>query len=164
MFKLTTKRDPYWLELPFGVRVKMKPFCTSTINAVQYGATRQVRKLKVEFEELKAVGKKSSSSVNFEDKDQVEDLINNMIMKGYATASIIEWENVEDPNKEGSLAECTPKNIEYLVEEPKIGQALWDHIQKDLSALFDEGNFSSPGASGTSQTGLDTAVPAKNKD
>jgi hypothetical protein len=163
MYKLRNIGESYWLEAPFGIRLQIRAFCTSIVSQVQNRIIREVRSMRDEFLELEKVGKKSPLMVDFNNESEVEDLINNLVMKAYSCSSIVAWEGVEHETKDGVPAECTPENIARLVEEPKIGQFLWTHIKKDLSELFSEGKSLSLAPNGTLEMGLGTVNHVENK-
>lgn len=150
---MNLRTEPYWMDLPYGVRLKVKPLTTSTWNAASAWATREMLKVIKIQEELKAVGKKDTDLPDLLTDENRRDYLETMIMKGCAVACIVEWDNIEDPVEDGKLCPLTTDNITRFVEDFRMGNAFWTKITSDYEKLLNEGNGSSLAQNGTSEEG-----------
>jgi len=86
MIRLNLKKEPYWLELGYGVKIKVRPATTALIMAARQEASRQ---------------EKSESRTA-------------ALLTHLAKLSILEWEGVGDDK--GEETDVTPENIEALMD------------------------------------------------
>lgn len=165
MLRLQINKEPYWLDLGIGVRVKVRP-CTSPIF---YGAraymNNQLALLGEEYRKRKEVGAKLDDLPDIEDKQVREALAEELLARGLARAAILEWEGVLEADSD-SIAPVTPEKIDELMtnfwsiaatfSQQYTGvRELIEAEKKDLSAA-------PSGTSGTAQATAKTAPkPAK---
>jgi hypothetical protein len=91
MIKLTLHREPQWLAMPMGVRLKVHPLTTAIMVAARTDpAVRGI-----------ALG-------------TPDDTIAVAFAKAIAARAIVEWEGVGDA--EGNIAPVTPEGIEALLD------------------------------------------------
>ncbi len=95
MIKLDLKREDYWLDLGYGVRVKVHPASTALVMAARVSA------LKADTEDA---GGRSAA-----------------LIKKLATLAITEWEGVADD--EGNPASVTNEGVEALMDLWPIADA-----------------------------------------
>lgn len=82
MLKLNLKREPYWLDLAHGVRVKVKPASTALVMAARHAASR------IEGDSTEASGVRTAT-----------------LITELAKSSVIEWEGVaEDKGKPAAVS------------------------------------------------------------
>jgi hypothetical protein len=164
MYKLNIITEQYWLELPLGVKVKVKPLTTSVFNAAQAWATKEINKVVARRTELKTVGKEDPDLPNLDDEDARYDYLNTMIMKGCAVACIIEWDGIEDPVEDGKVAPLTKENIIKLVEDIRMGNTFWRKVTTEFEKVISEGNLSSLDQNGTSEEEVPIAQPVETEE
>ena len=147
MLRLNLKTEPYWLNLPAKVKVKVKPISTALMSAAQTMALDKYQEL-VKNNELdvtnEALRKGTSESV---------------LIKSLAQISIVEWEGVMDA-KSDQLAEVNENNINDLMDIWLIAQDFFKKYVSQYEALESEGNESAPAAIGTSAAEAHTAENA----
>ncbi len=143
MLKLTLHREPYWLAMPMGVRLKVHPLTTAIMVAARTDpAVRGI-----------ALG-------------TPDDTIAVAFAKAIAVRAIIEWEGVGDAD--GNITPVTPEGIEALLDIWPIFEAFQTgYVAKGLE-LEAEKNASAPlpigssvGAIGTAPIATGSAPPAR---
>ena len=97
MIRLDLKREPYWLDLGYGVRVHVRPASTALVMAARVTALK-------EADETTEAGARSAT-----------------LIKKLAELSILEWEGVGD--SEDNLADVTPEAISALMDLWPIADA-----------------------------------------
>ena len=48
MLRLNLKKEPYWMDLPSGVRVRVRPLSTAIMNAAQSLVIKQIKEIQAE--------------------------------------------------------------------------------------------------------------------
>ncbi|TAE80786.1 MAG: hypothetical protein EAZ74_06080 [Alphaproteobacteria bacterium] len=94
MLKLDLQKKPYWLELPAGIRVKVRPFTSALMNAAQLSVKKQIEALREEHQLRREAGADLSDMPDIEDEDTRFGWSESMLVKAVARAAIIEWEGV----------------------------------------------------------------------
>lgn len=90
MIKLDLKREPYWLELPYGVSIRVKPVTTAFIMAAR------VQTLKDAAESDDTIARSA------------------LLLKNLAVLAIDEWKGVGDKND--NPAPVTPEAIKAFMD------------------------------------------------
>lgn len=90
MIKLDLKREPYWLDLPYGVSIRVKPVTTAYIMAAR------VQTLKDAAENDDAAARSA------------------LLLKNLAVLVVEAWEGIGD--NEGNLAAVTPEAIKAFMD------------------------------------------------
>lgn len=113
MIKLKIQKEPYWLELGYGVRVQVKP-CTSAVfyeaKAFMNGKIADMANL---YKAAKAVGQIDKSLPDLENQVKREAYADQQLLLGLAIAGILDWEGVQDSEKD-EKAPLSPEKIEEL--------------------------------------------------
>ena len=161
MLKLKIQKDPYWLELGSGVRVKVKP-CTSAIfYEAKAFMNERVAEMAKRYKETKDNGAATNDLLDLESQTKREAFADQQLILGLALAGIVEWEGVLEADSD-EKAPLTPAKIEelftnfWLVAENFRQQ--YCGIQELLEA---EKNVSTPAPSGTLVTGEATVEDVK---
>lgn len=137
------RRDPYWLDLIAGVRVKVKPITVAAIIAARQAAADAA-------------------------KDGGDDMIYNSsaaFTARMARWGVLDWEGVGDAD--GKPADVTPENVDALLEHWQafdaidrqyVMPALIQDAEKNGSSLSPNGT--SAGAKATARRARKAAKPA----
>jgi hypothetical protein len=149
MIRLNLHKEPYWLELPAEVKIKVYPLSTAIMNAAQSMVIKQIKALQAEN--------------NLENEQIRLGLSQSLLIKALAIASITEWQGVFLPEGE-ELAAASEQNICDLMDIWFIGQEFWEKYTTSFFLLETEGNGSRPAVHGTLAAGLDIAKVATKKD
>lgn len=164
MLKLKIQKEPYWLELGMGVRVKVKPCTSSVFYEAKAFMNNKMAEMAKRLKEVQETGVKDSSIPNLENQTKREAFADQQLILGLALAGIIEWDGVLEADTD-EIAPLTPTKIEELFTNfwsiTETFRQQYCGIQEILEA---EKNASSPEQSGTSAPGVTTAkVAVANK-
>ncbi len=152
MLRLNLKKEPYWLELPAAVRVKVRPLTTAVMSAAQSQVIKQIIAMREAC--------KTDPTLPDVDDDQTRlSLSESLLIKALARNSIIEWEAVMLPDSD-ALAPINDQTVNDLMDIWFVAQEYWKQYTSSLSLLDAEGNGSGLAPSGTSAAGQDTAESA----
>ena len=124
MLTLDLPAEPYWLDLPRGVRVEIRPVTTAVMAAAQAGSARRLGALRAASEDL--------------DPDMARGLAFAFLVKALARHAVTAWEGVGD-------AACkplplSPEAVERLMDMDEMAAAFWDRATGPVAAVALEGN------------------------
>ena len=154
MIRLNLPTEPYWLDLPLGVRLHVCPLDTAIYEACRYRAARDAKRI---IEERKGAGKDDPV-----DEDDADGLATFLVTAALARAAIIEWEGVE--TADGSkIAPINDTTVSDLMRIPLIASEFRRRILEPYEALVSEGNASGPLPDGDMAEAPITAANAKRK-
>jgi len=154
MLRLNLQKEPYWMDLPSGVRVRVRPLSTAIMNAAQSLVIKQIKEMQEDESVLKP--NLDVDSIRF-------GLSEALLVKALAQAAIIEWEGVMLPEGD-TAAQVTQQNVAELMDIWFIGQEFWKQYTTSYFVLEVEGNASRPGVNGTTAAGLPIAPAASRKN
>lgn len=154
MLRLNLQKEPYWMDLPSGVRVRVRPLSTAIMNAAQSLVIKQIKEMQEDESVLKP--NLDVDSIRF-------GLSEALLVKALAQAAIIEWEGVMLPEGD-TAAQVTQQNVAELMDIWFIGQEFWKQYTTSYFVLEVEGNASRPGVNGTTAAGLPTVPAASRKN
>ena len=155
MLRLKIQKEPYWLELGYGVKVKVKP-CTSAVfyEAKAY-MNSKLAELAKEYKANKDAGLDVSEDI--ENPVKREALADKFLLVGLGVAGILEWDGVMEAD-EDKPAPLTESKIDELFSNFWAVAENFRHqycgLQEILAA---EKNASTPEPNGTLETGVATA-------
>ena len=160
MLKLKINKEPYWLDIGYGVKVKVKP-CTSAVfyEAKAY-MNAKLADLAKEYKANKDAGLAVSEDI--ENPVKREALADKFLLIGLGIAGILEWKGVQeaDDDKDAPLTEA---KINELFSNFWVVAENFRNQYCGLRELLDaEKNVSTPEPSGTSVTGEVTAPDAQS--
>lgn len=146
MLTLDLPTEPYWIDSPRGVRVRIKPVTTAVMAAAQAAASRRLG------------AERAATGEGGIDPDWAKGLAFAFLVKALARHAVVAWEGVGD--RHGSPLDPTPENVERLMDLDDIAAAFWDGATAPVAAVAAEGNGSGPAPRGTSAAGPSTAAAA----
>lgn len=155
MLRLKIQKEPYWLELGYGVKVKVKP-CTSTVfyEAKAY-MNSKLAELAKEYKANKNAGLEVSEDI--ENPVKREALADKFLLVGLGIAGIMGWDGVMEAD-EDKPAPLIESKIDELFSNFWAVAENFRHqycgLQEILAA---EKNASTPEPNGTLETGVATA-------
>ena len=160
MLRLKIQTDPYWLELGYGVKIKVKP-CTSAVfyEAKAY-MNSKLAELAKEYKANKDAGLDVSEDI--ENPVKREALADKFLLVGLGVAGILEWDGVMEAD-EDKPAPLTESKIDELFSNFWAVAENFHHqycgLQEILAA---EKNASTPEPNGTLETGETIATDAQS--
>jgi len=114
MLKLNIKKEPYWLELGLGVRVKVRP-CTSPIfYAARAFMNKHLTDIGEEYKKRKEIGTSLDDLPDVSNPEIREALAEEYLARGLARSAIIEWEGILEADGEDK-APVTSEKIDKLM-------------------------------------------------
>ena len=138
-------REPVWLDLAEGVRLKVRPITTPAYAMIQ----AQAEKVFDDWAEHRA----EAEGLDPADPSVRRGLMRSLMIKGLALYAIVEWTGID--------ADVSDETIAGFIDENPLLAALFYHrYLAPLEERAAEGNASGPAPHGTSAAGRDIAKPA----
>ena len=110
MLKLKVQKEPYWLNLGSGVKVKVKP-CTSAIfYEAKAFMNERVADMAKRYKDAKNSGVIDNDLPNLEEQTKREAFADQNLILGLALAGIVEWDGVLEAESD-EKAPLTPKKL-----------------------------------------------------
>ncbi len=124
MLTLDLPTEPYWIDLPRGVRVEIRPVNTAVMAAAQAAAARRLGAVRAASDDL--------------DPDMARGLSFAFLVKALARHAVTAWEGVGD--SAGQPLPLSPEAVERLMDLDDIAAAFWDRATAPVAAVAAEGN------------------------
>lgn len=138
-------REPVWLDLADGVRLKVRPITTPAYAMIQ----AQAEQVYEDWAQHRA----EAEGLDPEEPSVRRGLMRALMIKGLALYAVIEWEGVEGPVTDEAVAA-------FIDENPLLAALFYHRYLAPLEDRAAEGNASGPAPHGTSAAGPDTAAAA----
>ena len=132
-------REPAWLDLAEGVRVKVRPLTTPAYAMIQ----AQAEKVYEDWAEHRA----GPEGLAPADGSVRRGLMRALMIKGLALYAIADWQGVEGPVSEETVAA-------FVDQQPLLAALFYHRYLAPLEERAAEGNASGPAPHGTSVAGL----------
>lgn len=164
MIRLKVSKEPYWLDLGYGVKVKVKP-CTSAVfyEAKAYMNSKLAELAKI-YKANNEAGIKDDTFPDIENPIKREALADKYLLVGLGIAGILAWTGVLEA-EEDKTAPLTEVKIDELFSNFWAVAENFRHQYCGIQELLDaEKNASSPEPSGTSEMGGATVPDAEKVD
>jgi hypothetical protein len=138
MIRLDLKREPYWLDLAPGVRIRVRPCTTALVMAARASMTtaEPAPGLDPGDDNARGVG----------------------MLRALAQAAIIDWEGIGD--EAGDAVAPTAERIDALLDLYPVFRTFETTYFLPALVLDEEKNVSAPAPNGTSEAGPSTAAAA----
>jgi hypothetical protein len=159
MIRLSLPKEPYWLSLPHGVRVFVRPLTTPVYEAARTSGYRLAGELVKEHAEISMVGGTVEGLPDISDADAVSGLSQFLFTKALAVRAIMKWEGVVD--NAGNPAEVTGQTVSDLMLIHDMAEAFLSEYTKIHAGLLSEGNASGLSPNGISEEGQNIAQGAE---
>lgn len=160
MIRLKISKDPYWLELGYGVKVKVKPCVSAVFYEAKAYMNSKLAELAKDYKANKDAG--LFVSENIENPVKCEALADKYLLIGLGIAGILEWSGVMEADDD-KPAPLTESKIDELFSNFWAVAENFRHqycgLQEILAA---EKNASTPGLNGTLETGEATATDVQS--
>ncbi|MCK8787270.1 hypothetical protein M0638_23125 [Roseomonas sp. NAR14] len=124
MLTLDLPSEPYWLDLPRGVRVEIRPVTTAVMAAAQAAASRRLGVVRAASDDI--------------DPDMARGLAFAFLVKALARHAVTAWDGIGD--SEGKPLPLSPEAVERLMDLDDIAAAFWDQATRPVAAVAAEGN------------------------
>jgi hypothetical protein len=159
MIDLSQRSDPYELELPYGLRVTVRPLTTAGMAAAQAAARRAVEAIERQVRERTEAGVALDSLPDLSTEGERDGFYQAQLIRELAVRHVASWTGVE---LEGGPAAPTPANIAAVMELYPVGERFFQEFTLRQVLLNAAKNGSRPSAAGISSRveGLNIAEPA----
>jgi hypothetical protein len=124
MLSLDLPTEPYWVDLPRGVRVEIRPVTTAVMAAAQAAAQRRLAALREADAEM--------------DPDLARGLAFALLVKALARHAVTAWEGVGDAA--GKPLPLSPEAVERLMDLDEMASAFWERALLPIRTVAAEGN------------------------
>lgn len=164
MLRLNLKREPYWIDLPAGVRLYIRPLSTAIMSSSQNSAIKEIGTLRAREKDHSTNDhlERDDAPLSIENEETRLGLSESLLIKALARSAIIKWEGVLEADG-NNIAHVVDKNINDLMDIWFIAQDFWKQYTGSLSMLEYEGNTSEPELNCTSMTSPVTVKDLKRK-
>jgi hypothetical protein len=159
MIDLSQRTEPYELELPYGLKVTVKPLTTAGMAAAQAAARRAVEAIERQAHERTEAGLALNGLPDLSPEGERDGFYQAQLIRELAVRHVMSWTGVE---LEGGPAPPTPEHIAAVMELYPVGERFFQEFTLRQVLLNAAKNGCGPSAAGTSSRveGRDTAEPA----
>jgi hypothetical protein len=159
MLRLIPQKESRWLDLPMGVRVKVRPLTTAVVSAAKNEAFKRAAVLRVEADEQAATGFGADPTApGWANADWRAGAIEEFYAEALMRFAVEEWEGVGD--EAGEPLPITPASLRALASCEPIARAFLDEAMRLLNAVSAEGNGFAPTSRGDGAGAATTAPDA----
>jgi hypothetical protein len=161
MLRLGLPREPRWLDLGYGVRLRVRPFNAAVLAAARSEAHALGRALRDNRAALLLAGLDPANLPDLEDEHVLAGVAETLLVKILARHVVDDWQGVlaADGSAAAPLNDAT---LGELLDIPAMAGAFLRQATEPFAALVAEGNGSGAAPSGTSAAAPDTAKGAGN--
>jgi hypothetical protein len=159
MIDLSQRSDPYELELPYGLRVTVRPLTTAGMAAAQAAARRAVEAIERQARERMEAGLALDGLPDLSAEGERDGFYQAQLIRELAVRHVASWTGVE---LGGGPAPPTPENIAAVMEIYPAGERFFQEFTLRQVLLNAAKNGCGPSAAGTFSRaeGPNTAEPA----
>jgi hypothetical protein len=159
MIDLHQQVDRYDLELPYGLRVTVRPLTTAGMAAAQAAARRAVEAIERQVRERAEAGLPLDGLPDLSAEGERDGFYQAQLIRELAVRHITDWAGAE---REGGPAPPTPENIAAVMELYPVGERFFQEFTLRQVLLNAAKNACGPSAAGISSPaeGPNTAGPA----
>ncbi|MDJ0685399.1 MAG: hypothetical protein QNJ84_11910 [Alphaproteobacteria bacterium] len=162
MIRLGLPKEPYWLDMPHGVRLFVRPLTTAIYEAARAKGARLAGQVVGEHAEILQAGGSVEGLPDLEDADAVVGLSQFLFAQALAVSAIIRWEGVLAA--EGGAADVSEETVFDLMRIHSVADDFLHLYTRPHREVIAEGNASRPSPNGASALGRDTAQDAGPKN
>lgn len=160
MFSLDLPTEDYWIALPQGVRVQVRPLDSMTMAAAQSFATSCAQALIAARAERTAAGLPADDIVDLSDADMAAGFAELQLAAGLARFGMIAWEGIGD--RDGNALPFSRDGAERLARHPLMTKPFLTGYFAALERLAAEGNGSALSLNGPTAEGATIAGTVSN--
>jgi hypothetical protein len=160
MIDLSQPTLPFELELPYGLRITVRPLTTAGMAAAQAAARRAVEAIERQARERTEAGMALDGLPDLSAEGERDGFYQAQLIRELAIRHITSWTGIE---REGGPAPPTPDNIAAVMELYPVGERFCQEFTLRQVLLNAAKNGSGPSAAGTfgGAEGPNTANPAE---
>ena len=125
MIDLSQRSEPYELELPYGLRVTVRPLTTAGVAAAQAAARRAVEAIERQARERTEAGLSLDGLPDLSTEGERDGFYQAQLIRELAIRHVASWTGVE---LEGGPAPPTPQNIAAVMELYPVGERFFQEF------------------------------------
>jgi hypothetical protein len=125
MIDLSQRTEPYQLELPYGLRVTVRPLTTAGMAAAQAAARRAVEAIERQARERTEAGLTLDGLPDLATESERDGFYHAQLIRELAVRHITSWTAVE---LEGGPAPPTPENIAAVMNLYPVGERFFQEF------------------------------------
>ena len=125
MIDLSQRSEPYELELPYGLKVTVKPLTTAGMAAAQAAARRAVEVIERQASERVEAGLALGGLPDLSPEGERDGFYQAQLIRELAVRHITSWNGVE---LKGGRAPPTPENIAAVMELYPVGERFFQEF------------------------------------
>lgn len=137
MIRLGVPREPRWVDMPMGVRLRMRPAITALWQAARWRADRTLRDAEAAWKAAHDAGLPVDGPV-LDDDGRKAAFLFMMTCIELARECVMDWEGVGDVT--GSPMPFTPDGLAELMSHNGMAEAFWAAVTANAAAVDAEGN------------------------
>jgi hypothetical protein len=137
MIRLGMPREPRWIDLPMGVRLKVRPLVTALMQAAKFRAEREYRAAADAWKAAAEAGL-ADGMAPLDTDDRKAALLFSFTVNEIARECVLDWEGVG--NLEGEPIAFTADGLPELMSHNGVAEAFWSAITSAAAAVTAEGN------------------------
>jgi hypothetical protein len=162
MIDLSQRSEPYELELPYGLKVTVKPLTTAGMAAAQAAARRAIEAIERQARERTDAGLPQDGLPDLSAEAERDGFYQAQLIRELAVRHIMSWTGVE---LEGGRAPPTSENISVVMELYPVGERFFQEFTLRQVLLNSAKNGCGPSVAGISSRaeGPNIAEPARTK-
>ena len=163
MLDLSAPNAPYEIELPYGLKVTVKPLTTAGMAAAQAAARRAVEAIERQVRERREAGLALEGLPDLDEEGERDGLYQAQLIRELAVRHISDWTGIE---RDDGPAPPTPDNIAAAIDLYPVGERFFQEFTLRQVLLNAAKNGSGLSAAGTSSQaeGPNTAEDVETKD
>lgn len=162
MITLSLPKDPYWIDVGYDVRMKVRPCTTAIFYQARAFMNQKLQALGESYRAERSTG--ISHLPDLEDPHTREALAEQFLTIGLARAGIMEWEGILNVDSDDP-APVTDEKIDELFGAYWMITESFRHQYTGMREVLEaEKNACRPVSTGTSETGHVTAETVPNTD
>lgn len=156
-------KEPYWIDLLYGVRVRVRPLTTAVASAARYAALDRVDDLARGLEDLREAGMASPDAPDLSRPAVRRGLLDAYYLVELGRAGIVAWEGVIAAESD-EPAPVTSETVADLLSLPDQARTFEVRYHQPLGVVAAEKKGCGPSPNGTSAEGPTTATDAGGPD
>jgi len=138
MIRLALPTEPQWLELPYGVRVRVRPLSSVLMETARQIVAAEMRELRSSMTRLREAGVEMVDAPNLDDANvsHAESLVR--LAKSLARVAVLEWDGVLAAD--GTVEALSPASLNRLMDVPSVISSFFERYTSTLDVLEAEKN------------------------
>ncbi|HZA66210.1 MAG TPA: hypothetical protein VE592_04625, partial [Geminicoccaceae bacterium] len=147
MIDLSQPTEPYELELPYGLKVTVRPLTTAGMAAAQAAARRAVEAIERQARERTDAGLPLDGLPDLSAEGERDGFYQAQLIRELAVRHVTSWTGVD---LNGGMAPPTPENVAAVMDLYPVGERFFQEFTLRQVLLNAAKNGSGPSAAGTS--------------